>query len=940
MKKKFYGALLLGSVLLAGGMVSCSDYDDDINSLNQRVDAVEKSVADLKLAIENGKTIKSVTSIENGFEIEFSDGQKYAIKNGENGTNGDTWTIGSDGYWYKNDNKTEWKAVGTNGAEGPQGPQGPEGPAGEDGLYYVPNPETGCFDIYKDGKFVEKTEISWKSGSMTAVFNGTQLTLSGVDLGNGKIGDVSFNVGIQLGSVAFIPEVVSSEVPYPTTTDEFLHLATYLDETKYNSSTKEFIAQANFDKSNIVETAYRLNPSNANIQDAVLAFINRQVATRSTADQKNLLNCAGYTWDDKEGTVAVKTTVNASALSTTNTKEDIAALQVWAGQNPVTSDYIHVKSNDIDVNLADSLETLKTGNLVKFYPRTQSIEKGESDAFVKQFVDLNKKANFEFSYNESIDLKKYVGLYSTEKKEFLAELGFVGMSYEFTLVNEYNSNDTQKTNQQWYVKEVEEGVIKVDETHLTEGLTPAIGKTPVVRVDAYLTSNAGVRRLVASSYIKLQITDISTTPGEDKDPITANISATKEYEYHNLGGQNKAEVVGQMPWKEVNNVIYGKTGLNSQNFWNFYGGDEDKYEVKITTKQKTTGAELVLVTYPLTADNHWIFNNAGFQFEVLINKGETQTSNIKLAINNEIKTENTYMDVDGKGAEYTVTITIPSDNKKQRGDIVLSQVFYVKEDCKTFTYNPLYLEGENTIVVKGQLNASKTWEMSSVVNEHFERINGKNIFQYYSEINNIAVNGLSFQWATGTTGVTPDASAVKTTDFTVALDGAMTESEVIKNMTYKTTLVNGETCNFNYNIKFINPFVATTGKAIEVYGNGIGKNTGDVKTQLLVNDREGDAIYHWDGTKLLLTSKAINDYKVAAPTVSYEFDESNADYKTIKANMSANSTLAIDNNGVFTWENEGAKLTRNYTLPVKVTVTFENLSKVVCTIPVVLKAEK
>lgn len=48
MKKKFYGALLLGSLFLAGGMVSCSDYDDDINSLNERVDALEKTVADLK----------------------------------------------------------------------------------------------------------------------------------------------------------------------------------------------------------------------------------------------------------------------------------------------------------------------------------------------------------------------------------------------------------------------------------------------------------------------------------------------------------------------------------------------------------------------------------------------------------------------------------------------------------------------------------------------------------------------------------------------------------------------------------------------------------------------------------------------------------------------------------------------------------------------------
>lgn len=934
MKKKFYGALLLGSVLLAGGMVSCSDYDDDINSLTQRVDAIEKSVADLKAAIENGKTIKSVTSIENGFEIEFSDGQKYAIKNGENGANGDTWTIGSDGYWYKNGNKTEWKAVGTDGAEGSEGPAGP---AGENGQYYVPNAETGCFDIYKDGKKVESTDISWKSGSMTAVFNGTQLTLSGVDLGDGTIGDVTLNVGVQLGSVAFIPEVVSSDVPYPTTTDEFLHLTTYLDESKYDAS-NTFVPQADFDKSNIIETAYRLNPSNANIQDAVLAFINRQVETRATADNTNLLNCADYTWNEKEGTVSVKTTINASALSEDNKEADIAALQVWAGQHPVTSDFIHVESNPIDVKLADSLKTLEAGNLVEFYPRTKSIAKGESDAFVKQFVSLNAKANFKFSYDESIDLKKYVGLYSPLKKEFLAELGFIGMSYDFTLVSEYKSDDNQKTNQQWYVKETEEGVIKVDESHLTEGLTPAIGKTPVVRVDAYLTSNAGTRRLVASSYIKLQITDISVTPGEDKDPIKADISETKRYEYHALS--NKATIVGEMPWQEVNNVIYGKTGLNSQNFWNYYGGSKDQYEVKVTTKQQTTGNEVTIISNTITAGTNWVFGDKGLELEVMINKGETQTSNIKVGVNNEVKTENTYMDVEGQGAEYIVTITIPSDNKEQRGDVVLSQVFYVKEDCKTFTYNPLYLEGENTIVVKGQLNASKTWEMSSVVNEHFERIDGKNIFQYYSEINNIAVNGLSFQWAAGTTGVTPDASVVNTTDFTVALDGAMTESEVIKNMTYKTTLVNGETCNFNYNIKFINPFVATTGKAIEVYGNGIGKNTGDVKTQLLVNDTEGDAIYYWDGTKLTLTSKATNDYKVAAPTVTYEFDKDNADYKTIKANMSANSTLDIDNNGIFTWENEGAKLTRNYTLPIKVTVTFENLSEVVCTIPVVLKAEK
>lgn len=58
--------------------------------------------------------------------------------------------------------KTEYKAVGVDGAPGAAGPAGGEGTPGENGKYYVPNKETGCFDIYQDGKLVEATDISWK----------------------------------------------------------------------------------------------------------------------------------------------------------------------------------------------------------------------------------------------------------------------------------------------------------------------------------------------------------------------------------------------------------------------------------------------------------------------------------------------------------------------------------------------------------------------------------------------------------------------------------------------------------------------------------------------------------------------------------------------------------------------------------------------------------
>ena len=46
------------------------------------------------------------------------------------------------------------------GAPGAAGPAGGEGTPGENGKYYVPNKETGCFDIYQDGKLVEATDIS------------------------------------------------------------------------------------------------------------------------------------------------------------------------------------------------------------------------------------------------------------------------------------------------------------------------------------------------------------------------------------------------------------------------------------------------------------------------------------------------------------------------------------------------------------------------------------------------------------------------------------------------------------------------------------------------------------------------------------------------------------------------------------------------------------
>lgn len=958
MNKKFLSAILFGALMVgsAGTFTSCKDYDDDIDSLQKQIDATNVTLGELQALIKSGAVITSVSSTNDGISIVLSDGKSYTLnhgKDGVNGTNGTdgkdgvdgksavAWTIGADGYWYEDGVKTEYKAIGVDGKDGVDGEDGKDGINGEDGKdgvdgedgkdgidgkdgkYYYPNVETGCFDIYQDGKKIEATQISWKAAGVSAVLSGNTLTLSGVD---GDAQTVVIYVGKQLGSVAFIPEVMSSEVVYPTTTNPFYHLATYLDETKYNTNTKQLIAQTNWDKSNVVAMLYRLNPDDAYVKDAIASFLNRGVTTRAVAgDKADLLNVKGQP-TFANGVATLNATINASKQS--SSKKDIVALQVWVGQNAVTSDYVHVKSVPVKPLLVDSMATVG-GTLKTFYSRIKSIKGAtENDAFVKEFVKLEDPANLSFKYDDKIDLKDYVGLYSDADK-FLTELGFYGMSYEFSLPAEYKSNDTQKTNQQWYV-ELSDGVVKANAANLENGLTPAIGRTPVVRVDAYMTSNTGARKLVASSYIKLSITANDPGPGEDADPITAEISAIKQYEYHALKSGTMSTVAGEMDWRAVNNILYGSTGLTSQTFWNYYGGNTNTYEVKVTTKDKNA-REVVVVSGNGLMGDMYTYSGAGFDFQVLLNQGDTQTSNIKIGVYNGIKTENTYMDMNSLGAEYIVTLTIKSDNVKTRGDIVLTQTVYVKEDCKNFDYNPLYYVASyqgynNCVIVKGQLKS--TWEMSSNVSEHFKMIDNKNIFEYYNTINN--VTDLNFAWAANTTGVTYDAAVQE-----VKLKDAMTEPYEVKNMTYKTTLTNGEYCDFNYNIVFQNPFVAGTSNAVSI-NDGIGTNTVATMPQVGVKDNDGAAIYSYSTTSnaLVLSSKATNTYKVAVPTVVYSFKE-DAAYKNVVSQMGTKATLSVDaSTGVVTWENLGTTLQGTHKLTVIATVTFNELSIVKCNIPV------
>ena len=926
MRKKYLSALLFGAFLFAstGTFTSCKDYDDDITNLQTQVDGIKADLEDLQGIVNAGAVITSVETITDGnggIKITLSDGKVYEVLNGANGTNGAdavVWTIGEDGYWYKDGTKTEYQAIGSSTEAEPV-------------EVYVPNKETGYFDIYKDGEFVEQTDLKWAASGVTAVKNGNTLVFSNVD---GSETSVELTLGEALGSVAFLPEKVSATLPYPTTTEEFFYVAEYFDESKYETTTKDFIAQ-DLDKSNVVDMLYRLNPTGAYVgEDTSLKFVNRAVSTRATGDKNGLLTI--HESEIVDGEVTAKTLFNATKLE----ENSLAALQVFSGQETVTSDFVHITSTAIDAVIADSAKTVVGSDAEVFYPRTKAIvgANGETSDFIQQFVALNDETNCELLYTGSLDLTKVVGLYSNNRDEYLSDLGFYGMEYDFDLPKEYLANDEQKTNQQWFVTlDKAAGKLSVNTANLGEGtLTPAIGRTPVVRVDAFLVDNHGDRRMVGSSYIKVKITDTPSTPAEDIKPINANIDVTAEKDYYTLS--NTYTEVGAMSWEEINTQIYGQTHLTAESFWNHYGGDDNTYNIKIEAE----GVAGTVTVMPETTVNNGInIENNGIQCIVNLNNENQKTSNVEVAINNKVLTQNTYKDVDGKGAKYTVTITLKSDDATVHPDVILTQVFYVKEECQQYTYNPLYhvtnYDGHtgDLIVVKGQLNASNAWEMSTALEEHFTRKSGDGIFDAgYLPAN---VNSIDFAWAIDETGVT-----MNTTNHTVALSNELTEPYAIKTMTYTTTLANGEECDYSYDIVFENPFVAGNAGGVELV-DGVGVNTVDTKHKVLVKDTEGDDIYSWKGTldsgSLELSEKATNTYKLTNSVVSvaYKFVQNEA-YTTIDNDKSEGSILAVDETtGVVTWKNQGSLLQSDYALQVKATVTFTDLSKVEVIIPVTLK---
>lgn len=789
MKKKFYGALLVGSLFLAGGMVSCSDYDDDINSLNERVDALEKTVAELQKAIEAGAVITNVESTENGVKVTLSNGKTFEVKNGTNGTPGSVVTIDEEGYWCIDGKRqtdgqgNPYKAQGEKGDTGADGQPGDPGADGKDGCWYFPNEDGFWHKQYYDekGEVVdEATTIAWVPSAEESVrvvydpVNGSLKISNAEGMAEGEV--VTIDITSALKSLAVIPYVIDKESGLP--------VASFYNIMGYTPS-KESPVEYGVATSADAQIHYRLNPSNANVNEWNWSMIDRIAVinnTRADGDQNELLTIKGYSYshDGSNGELTVTLRSNKSLADLSGTQPPtgyakeiaIAALQATNKKQTnaiITSDYVKVSCRDLS-----EFTIINPSELPINYDK----------AYAQTVEGLEDDMNLHMVYTGSLNLNEWVATLSdelTEEREniegiapsfvLLEDLLNEGeVTYKFELPETYTSESDHTTNQQDFVTLSEDGILSVDKTKYPNG-TAAIGRTPIVSVYAMVNG-----KVVAEAWIRVAITREEMTPFVVKaEPVVID--------YADINPNNEQTPVGAFTWAEMNQKVYDVLGLDRVTFNNIYNSTPS-------------------IEYKDAKGN--IVNGINVDVADITAELPTTTNFLTMYMNPTLIPSNI-------SGVVTVTYEPKTINAETYRPIVIVFDYTVSHNHQLdLDFNPQHVEvvdGVGIAKIKGVMNGS-TWKHFAEIKEHFINLDEYVEKEMLGNHNSprLIINTEDPRVTDGVKLVGNDLY-----DQTIELTIPVIGKEFIVPVTIVEPLANGEViCGETYEIHFINPFSITT----------------------------------------------------------------------------------------------------------------------------------
>ena len=878
----------------------CTDYEDDINKLDDRLTAVEGTVADLQTKIEGGSVITDVETTADGVTVTLSDGSTFELTNGTNGTPGSKVTIGDDGYWYIDGVKTDYPATGPKGDQGDPGTPGNPGTPGAPGadanvVYYVPNADGYWYKVTEtqDGKPVgepEKTDMSWivSAEGVTAVWdkeNG-QLLLSGVE---GVEGTLAIPLYSALKSLAFVPEVMHDGLGVI----DFYSI---------------YDLKGAFAATNNPEVTYRVNPANADLSGVEWAFINRNVVTKVAGDATDLIDIVGEPEaGEKGGLIFTVTASDDKKLPSDFDKENqvIVALQALLEGEEIVSDYSFVQKTD--------LKDFDIINKDKYYAEKKVVApftQGTGSDKVADYPALDYAADLNMNYKETLDINEYLETYANEVSKSLPEIS-VAPTYKISRVKEYLGEDGE-TNQQQFVVLSEDGVLSVNSSFISNP-RPAIGRTPLLYVQSMVNG-----KIIADCYIKVQIVDDEYSEEPKGEKIFKTI--TGSFDYNEIDPVDGEDLV--LEWEDINSEILAALGLSYPDF-------ESRYDVNASE-----------VTYDVDKDGKYgepvdDAAPAGVTPDASGLSAPTATNAVKVNISNL---------VDEHGSAR-VKVVIPSKNNNQDVDVAVVFEYTVTHTPEFPAINPDYLKPgtTNTVQVKGKLNEDgSAWVMQSSIKEHFTdylagwETPGNHTGTYWAVLRPLNAKGEPLPFGvedeTGYTeqkGVKIDKGTPDWTTAEISLDGPLTEESFTAVVTIVVKLANSHYCEMHYNVEFISPFVIELGD-ITLKTLTAEHSVETIDDYITIKDRDGKLIYGIEKASQkepAFTQYAEDAYKITTATSTYDLVYNDKDNPGYDTEESFGENLSINQNQI-DWYNDGATLYETKYAGYKVTTTFANI----CTI--------
>lgn len=879
MKKKFYGALLLGSLFLAGGMVSCSDYDDDINSLTQRVDALEKTVAELQKAIEAGAVITNVQSTENGVTVTLSDGKTFEVKNGAKGEDGEDGSVieikqvdGVD-YWFLDGKNTGYPVKGEKGDDGNDGNDGSDGVDGKDGCWYFPNTDGYWHKQYynEEGEIVdEATDQPWIPSAKETVrvvydsVNGRLLISNAEGMQEGEV--LVIETWGELKSLAVIPYVIDKETSMP--------VVSFYNIVKDGEVLESTDATAHF----------RLNPNNASIEGWDWSIIDRKAVTRAEGDNVNdLLAINEISRGDGEMIVSLKSKKSIADLN----EDEIAIFALngtnTANGNNIASDYAKVTSEDLK-NFAIVNESMPREFVTKYaYPTTEpqvNTDRNDAELVYTESIDLNTLA-----WTWAKDIDSYHGV-------MLEDLDIDGLTYEFSKPEKYLGSDGI-TNQQEFVN-LDGSIVTVNDY-----ATAAIGRTPIFLVKALVNGT-----VVATGYIKLEIVKSAPEPDKPDEILTVDCGTI------NYGDIVDGKVIAELDWTRVNK-FYSKYGLTAETFGKLYN------DAEITKTE--TGVNMV--------GDAWMNN-------------QTTTAPATITMTDKVAVMGLQEAV--RTAEITFK-TKEGVDKTKYPNVVVRFTYTIKDTTVFPALNDDYridVNGDgvkdNVVKVKGQLEGSK-WAMVSGIKEHFtEYLNG-----YKRSANHYDLYATLVAGQTGaeiTPAKTTSGNQAQGKETVMAQEIKLT-TELINAykdyaVNFNVRLANGEDTTYTYTVRFERPY---TVKVSDVVLETLlaEASTDELSKKVVIYGPQGEKVYE-NG---VVTADGKNTYKFDQSGYSIEYKDLTGSTEDTWASFGGN--LKLDKTtGKISWYNQGTALQKDKLAHSNVVVTIPDVAVIEAEGNIIVKKSK